>query len=147
MLPSCGQEENNNHDALRKDFLRGFQPILSRELLILWSVLNTHAGLYFLKCSIKVEKFLCPCNHRSPPVLDDIDNFRRRRQNEEEDEESEPPLEAVVIPRDSEGSFPSQSTHLMIIYTLGSVLKSLLSLCFSLSQHEYQCHHERGCSS
>lgn len=108
---------------------------------------RTYAGLYFLKWSIKLEKFLCPCKHRSPPVFNGIDNIRRRSRNEEEEEESELPLEAVVIPRDSEGSFPSQSTCLMIVYTLESVLKSLLSLCFSLSQHEYQCHHERGCSS
>lgn len=135
-------------EILARIFFEAFIPSSHDHLLILWSALNTHMLACIFWNGGKVEKFLCPCNHRSPPALNGIDNIRRRGQNEEEEEEeSEPPLEAIVIPRDSEGSFPSQSTRLMIVYTLESVFKSLLCLCFSLSQHEYQCHHERGCSS
>lgn len=44
-----------------------------------------------------------------------IYDLERRRQVVEEEEENEPPLEAIVIPSDSEGRFPSQTTHVLVI--------------------------------
>lgn len=66
-------------------------------------------------------------------------------EEEEEKKENDPPMEAIVIPSDSDGRFPladhasagdSQLVH-----------ESLFSLYCSLSECEHQCHHKRGCSS
>lgn len=49
---------------------------------------------------------------RTLPGLSSLDDLERGRPEEEDKEENESPMQAIIIPNDSEGRFPSQSTHL-----------------------------------
>lgn len=66
---------------------------------------------------------------RAPPGQSDIYDLGRRR--EEEEEENDPPIEAIIIPTDSEGKLTSLSAQLLEIQLFKCVPKSIVSLFIS----------------